>query len=96
MPDPEFWARVRAQREAQQPTAPHDRVLWTLVKGAQRAEAVVRVVEGLGQELRLLHNGDLRRSQIYRDDGWEGAAIAVKAELEAKGWHDPQRLAWGR
>jgi hypothetical protein len=38
----------------------------------------------------------VRRSEVYRDESWQGASIAVKADLEAKGWVDPPRLEWGR
>jgi hypothetical protein len=96
MPDPDFWSKVRAQRDAQQPPSPRDRILWVLVRKDQRAEAVVRLVDGVGHELRFLHNGELKRSQVYRDDQeWQGASLAMKAELEAKGWIDPTRLEWG-
>jgi len=53
--------------------------------------------EGIGHGLRFLHNGELKCSHVYRDDqAWQGASIAMKAELEVKGWMDPGRLEWGR
>ena len=45
-------------------------------KGRQRAEAVVRVIHGMGIDLRYLWNGDLRDSQLYRDDEQLQAAAA--------------------
>lgn len=97
MPSPDFWSQVRAQRDAQQPEAPRDRILWVLVRPEQRAEAVIRLIENVGHELRLLHNGQLRQSQVYRDDAeLQARAMTVRAELEAAGWKDPGRLEWGR
>lgn len=97
MTSPEFWSQVRAQRDAQQPDAPHDRPLWVLVKPGRRVEAVVRTVAGVGDELRILVSGDLRWSQLFRDDdALQAASIARRAELEAAGWQDPSRLEWGR
>ena len=68
MPDPDFWAAVRQQRDAQQPPSARDRQVWLLLKGEHRAECVVRQIPGLGLDLRYLHNGDLRKSQVYRDE----------------------------
>jgi hypothetical protein len=90
MTSPDFWSQVRAQRDAQQPAAPVDTLLWRLVRKDQRAEAYVRVVHGVRVELRFLHNGELRRSQLCRDnDELQAISIATCAELEAKGWKDP-------
>ena len=77
--------------------APHDRFLWCLVKGEQRAEAFARLIEGLGHDLRFLHNGELRTSQLYKEPAQlETAAAAKRTELLAKGWADPNSLGWGR
>ena len=96
MTDPEFWSRVRQQRVEHQPPAPRDRVLWCLVKQQQRAEAVVRLIDGLGTDLRYLHNGELRESRVYRDDAQlQATAAAKRNDLLAKGWVDPNSLAWG-
>jgi hypothetical protein len=97
MTDPEFWAKVRQQRAEQQPPAPRDRVLWCLLKGQQRAEAVVRLIDGFGTDLRYLHNGELRESRVCRDDAQlQASAAAKRNDLLAKGWADPGSLAWGR
>lgn len=96
MPDPEFWSNVRRQRDAQQPPAPRDRILWVLRRKDQRAEAVLRLVEGIGHELRFLHNGELKRSQVYRDDlELQAAATLMKSNLLARGWVEPALLEWG-
>jgi hypothetical protein len=61
--------------------------LWRLAKGRHVAEAYVRGVSGIGVELRLLWNGELRASQVYRVSmELEAAAEEKRRELEAKGW----------
>jgi hypothetical protein len=70
-------------------TAPGDgRVeLWRLTKGAHIAAAAVRSVAGVGFELRLLYDGKLRRSQVYRLAGdLESEAGAKRLELVGRGW----------
>jgi hypothetical protein len=67
-----------------------DTVLWALTKNAHRLEAVQRVVRGLGLALRFAIDGELCRSQIYRNGGdLREAAAAKRPEAEAKGWHLP-------
>jgi len=96
MTEADFWAQVRQQRDEQQPPSPGDRVLWCLLKGQQRAEAVVRLIDGLGTDLRYLHNGDLRESRLYRDDvQLQATAAAKRNDLLADGWTDVPKLAWG-
>jgi hypothetical protein len=70
-------------------TAPGDgRVeLWRLTKGAHIAAAEVRGVAGVELELRLLYDGELRRSQVYRlADDLESEAGAKRLELQGRGW----------
>jgi hypothetical protein len=87
--DPDFGAKVRQQRDAQHPPSPRDRVLWCLMKGQQRAEAVVRLIDGLGTDLRYLWNGDLRASQVYRNDvTLHSEAAKMREGLIGRGWVD--------
>jgi hypothetical protein len=75
-----------AALSTQLPVLP-DRLLWCLVNGEQRAEAVVRAIHRNWAELRFLHNGTLRASQAYRDNAQLRAAAAAKRnELLARGW----------
>lgn len=63
----------------------------------RHAEAVIRLIDGLGTDLRYLHNGALRESRVYRDDAQlQATAAAKRNDLLAKGWVDPGSLAWGR
>ncbi len=97
MTNADWWLRVRQQRAAVQPRQATDVELWRLTKGAHIAEAVVRLIDGLGTDLRYLHNGDLRESRVYRDDAQlQATAAAKRNDLLAKGWVDPGSLAWGR
>ena len=92
----EWWSHDHKPEtpSAQQP-GPEDRILWCLLKGEQRAEAVVRVIDGTGIDLRYLHNGELRASQLYRDDAQlQASAAAKRNDLLARGWVDPASLAW--
>ena len=42
---------------------------------------------GVGLELRLLYDGELRRSQVYRLAGdLESEAGATRLELQGRGW----------
>jgi hypothetical protein len=64
-----------------------DRLLWSLAKGAQSASAHVRVIPGVGLELRFSWNGELAHSQVYRNaDDLAGVAQAKREDLKARGW----------
>jgi hypothetical protein len=83
----DWWLRVRQQRDAVQPRQATDVELWRLRKGAHIAAAAVRAVAGVGLELRLLYDGELRRSQVYRLAGaLESEAGAKRLELQGRGW----------
>jgi len=43
-----------------------EHLIWTMTKGGKKIDAVVRIIEGLGCDLRFLLDGDLRQSQIYQ------------------------------
>ena len=60
--------------------------LWTLRKGARTA-ACVLVGHPIGSELRVSVDGDLRRSEAFRN-GTEAVTTADdwRAQFEAKGW----------
>jgi hypothetical protein len=95
--DPHELRRLlREQLQVHEPTL-DDRVLWCLVKGDNRAEAVVRVIRGTWVDLRYLLNGKLRASQLCSDDAQlQATAAAKRNELLARGWVDPGSLAQGR
>ena len=66
-----------------------DRVLWMLTKGPNQARAAMRLVPGVGVELRFLWNDDTRATQVYKStDDLAAAAKAKREELIATGWVD--------
>ena len=84
MTDADWWAGVRQQRDA---TKLRELPLWRLTKGAHVAAAAVRVVDGVGLELRLTWNGELRQSQVYRDvEQLARAADENRQELVEREW----------
>ena len=95
MSDADFWAKVRADRDAihksledrpGQVSAPA--LLWALRKGGNEATATMRSIHGIGLELRFAWNGDLRWSQVYRDPAdLREHAEAKRTELVQRGWH---------
>lgn len=64
-----------------------DLAVWTLRKATNEAAAVMREIDGLGWEARLLFRGELRQSRVFRDvqealtwvQGW-------REDLEGRGW----------
>jgi hypothetical protein len=90
MTNADWWLRVRQQRDAVQSRQATDVELWRLTKGAHIAAiaaAAVRGMTGVGLELRLLYDGELRRSQVYRLAGdLESEAGAKRLELHGRGW----------
>ena len=66
-----------------------DRPLWTLQRGARRAQAIAREVPGVGLELRIDIDGELRWSKLYRGGVGVGMEAAAKrTALLEKGWID--------
>jgi hypothetical protein len=54
------------------------------------AAAAVRGVAGIGLELRLQYDGELRRLQVFRVVGeLQARALEKRAELAARGWTAP-------
>jgi len=65
-----------------------DRIVWAVVKGERRAEARVRVVPH-GHELRILADGELITSCVYRAAESPELGTASTGWLQAfqaKGW----------
>ena len=67
----------------------NDRPLWTLQRGDQRAQAVAREVPGVGLELRITIDGEMRLTQVYGGGVRLGIAAAEKRQaLRDTGWHE--------
>jgi hypothetical protein len=68
---------------------PPSRVIWRLVRGEQRAQAVARDVPGVGVELVVTINDELRWAQLYRGGLGLGMAAAEKRQaLLDAGWSE--------
>jgi hypothetical protein len=64
-----------------------DQHVWTLRKGDHEATAVMREIPELGWDARLLFQGDLRQSRVFRDVQEALTWVADwRADLEAQGW----------
>lgn len=64
-----------------------EKVLWSLSKGSQPAEATLRRIEGVGLELRFIWNGELAHSQIYKNvQDLLRVSSSKREELEGRGW----------
>jgi hypothetical protein len=65
-----------------------EKILWSLHKNEQSAQAVLRRVEDVGLELRFIWNRDLAHSQVYQDvHELLRASNSKREELEARGWY---------
>jgi hypothetical protein len=87
MTNADWWARVVQTR------ARHDDLLsqrvWTLRKSGDEAVMGLRAVPGVGAEIVLSVDGELRRTRLYRayeQAELSGAIADTRATFEAKGW----------
>lgn len=69
-----------------------DTPLWLLQKDGRMATAVLRCLDELGYEARLLFDGSFRMGQVFRHDEQGDAAAKAWADewrrdLESHGWH---------
>ena len=63
--------------------------MWTLRKGEQEAAIDLRPVLGIGAEIVLTVDGELRRSRLYRaheQAELAGAIADTRTAFEVKGW----------
>ena len=87
MNDAAWWARVAQARAAHDDLLPQR--MWVLRKDGHEAMAALRAVPGIGAELVLSIDGELRRSRLYRvheQAELSGAIADTRATFEAKGW----------
>ena len=66
------------------------RRVWTLRRGHERGlDRILRAVPGIGAEIVLTVDGELRRTRLYRaheQAELSGAIADTRATFEAKGW----------
>ena len=68
---------------------PHERPLWRMISGERRAQAIAREVPGVGLELVISIDGELRWARLYRGGLGLGMAAAEKRQaLLVTGWVD--------
>jgi hypothetical protein len=82
-----WWVRVVQARTRHADLLPQR--MWTLRKGAQEAAIDLRAVPGVGAEIVLSVDGELRRTRLYRaheQAELSGAIADTRARFEAKGW----------
>lgn len=89
MTDSEWWARVKSPGQAKEfPPRLSGRV-WTMRHGSHEAALDLRLVEGLGAEIVLSIDSELRRARFY----WRTQALemldviaSTESRLTTKGW----------
>jgi hypothetical protein len=94
--DADWWYAVRDRRAHAVP--PHTSVLWTLRKGHHEARAELCIIDGIGDELRFLWNGEMRMTRLFRiGEGGRllDASEEKRRELEARGWRSSTRGGHG-
>ena len=74
--DVRIWSRTRAQAGPQQSSVP-----WVLREGHHEARAELRIIDGIGDELRFLWNGEMRVTRLTRIG--EGAQLLDASERNA-------------
>jgi hypothetical protein len=83
----DWWARVVQARTHRDDLVPQR--IWALRKEGQEAAIDLRAVSGVGAELVLCVDGELRRARLYRaheQAELSGAIAETRATFEAKGW----------
>jgi len=87
MTNAEWWARVVQARAAREDLLP--KRVWTLHKGGHAAALDLRPVPGVGAEVVLTEDGELRKTRLFRSHEQAelvGAIADTRATFEAKGW----------
>ena len=87
MTNAEWWARVVQARTQHADLLPQR--VWTLRKDGHEAAIDLRAVPGIGAEIVLTVDGELRRTRLYRaheQAELSGAIADTRATFEAKGW----------
>jgi hypothetical protein len=65
-----------------------DTPLWTVGKKGRETAAVLRYIDDYGYELRLLEDGQLRKSRMFGGRGGQALsfAMSLQQQLEQRGW----------
>ena len=87
MSNAEWWGRVVQARTQHADLLPQR--IWSLRKDGHEATIDLRAVPGVGAEIVLSVDGELRRTRLYRaheQAELSGAIADTRATFEAKGW----------
>jgi hypothetical protein len=87
MNDAAWWARVVQARTHHDDLLPQR--VWALRKDGHEAAIDLRAVPGIGAELVLTVDGELRKARLYRaheQAELSGAIADTLATFEARGW----------
>jgi hypothetical protein len=87
MTDSQWWSHAHHAPSTRAEPVTLGQPLWQLVKDGHTAAALVRPIDGVGLELRLEWDGELRVSEVFK--GWdelEAMAVEKRSELEGRGW----------
>jgi hypothetical protein len=83
----DWWARVVQARTERDDLI--SRRVWALRKDGNEAAIDLKAVPGIGAEIVLTVNGELRRTRLFRSHQQAelvGAIADTRATFEAKGW----------
>jgi hypothetical protein len=87
MNDAAWWARVVQARTERDDLRPQR--VWALRKGEHEAAIDLKAVPGIGAEIVLTVDGEMRRTRLFRSHEQAelvGAIADTRATFEAKGW----------
>ena len=87
MNDAAWWARVVDARTERDDLRPQR--MWALRKGEHAAAIDLKAVPGIGAEIVLTVDGELRKTRLFRSHEpaeLVGAIADTRAMLERKGW----------
>ena len=87
MTNADWWARVVQARTERDDLLPQR--LWALRKGEHEAAIDLKAVPGIGAEIVLTVDGELRKTRLFRSHEQAelvGAISDTRATFEARGW----------
>jgi hypothetical protein len=87
MTNADWWARVVKARTERADLLPQR--VWALRKGEHEAAIDLKAVPGIGAEIVLTVDGEMRKTRLFRSHEQAelvGAIADTRAMLEGKGW----------
>jgi hypothetical protein len=84
MTNADWWARVVQVRTERDDLRPQR--VWTLHKGEHAAAIDLKAVPGVGAEIVLIVDGEMRKTRLFRSHEQAELSGAIAAQLEAHGF----------